>query len=138
MIASYAWLAGGEIPSQRLRSHTFGLAAAAGFFFGWLTTFTAPYFINPESLNWGPRYGYIWFPSCIVGAAWVFFFLPETKGRTLEEIDEMFEARLAARKFRQYVCVGHTAAAEARDKELELAERPGSEDKACCSCLFTE
>lgn len=89
MIASYAWLAGGEIPSQRLRSHTFGLAAAVGFFFAWLTTFTAPYFINPQSLNWGPRYGYIWLPSCVVSAVWVYFFLPEVKGRTLEEIDEM-------------------------------------------------
>ncbi|KAL2022954.1 hypothetical protein VTK56DRAFT_4169 [Thermocarpiscus australiensis] len=110
MISSYAWLAGGEIPSQRLRSYTFGLAAAVGFLFAWLTTFTAPYFINPESLNWGPRYGYIWFPSCIVGLVWVFFFLPETKGRTLEEIDEMFEERLPARKFRNYVCVGHLGA----------------------------
>jgi hypothetical protein len=89
LIASYAWLAGGEIPSQRLRSYTFGLAAAVGFFAAWLTTFTAPYFINPASLNWGPRYGYIWFPSCLIAALWVFFFLPETKGRTLEEIDEI-------------------------------------------------
>ena len=89
MISSYAWLAGGEIPSQRLRSYTFGLAAAVGFFFAWLTTFTAPYFINPQSMNWGPKYGYVWFPSCCIALLWVLFFLPETKGRTLEEIDEM-------------------------------------------------
>jgi hypothetical protein len=89
MISSYAWLAGGEIPSQRLRSYTFGLAAAVGFLFAWLTTFTAPYFINPASMNWGPKYGYIWAPSCAIAVLWVLIFLPETKGRTLEEIDEM-------------------------------------------------
>lgn len=89
MIATYAWLSGGEIPSQRLRSHTFGLAAAVGFAGAWLTTFTAPYFINPDSLNWGPRYGFIWFPSCTIAAIWVFFFLPEVKNRTLEEVTEM-------------------------------------------------
>ncbi|KAK4247643.1 general substrate transporter [Corynascus novoguineensis] len=125
MISTYAWLAGGEIPSQRLRSYTFGLAAAVGFFFAWLTTFTAPYFINPESLNWGPRYGYIWFPSCVVATLWVFFFLPETKGRTLEEIDEMFEARLPARKFRKHVCVGHLPA---QDENNASAERPASSE----------
>ncbi|KAL2121700.1 hypothetical protein VTJ04DRAFT_2155 [Mycothermus thermophilus] len=119
MISTYAWLAAGEIPSQRLRSYTFGLAAAVGFFFAWLTTFTAPYFINPASLNWGPRYGFIWFPSCFVACAWVYIFLPETKGRTLEEIDEMFEARLPARKFRGYVCVGHTTGAQTGKGELE-------------------
>ena len=56
MIAAYAWLSGGEIPSQRLRSYTFGVAAAVGFAGAWLATFTAPYFINPDSLNWGPEY----------------------------------------------------------------------------------
>ncbi|KAK4233935.1 general substrate transporter [Achaetomium macrosporum] len=130
MISSYAWLAGGEIPSQRLRSYTFGLAAAAGFLFAWLTTFTAPYFINPESLAWGPRYGYIWAPSCALAALWVFFFLPETKGRTLEEINEMFEARLPARKFRKYVCVGHTGEKVVQGKEVVEMETSGSKEKA--------
>lgn len=119
MISSYAWLSGGELPSQRLRSYTFGLASAIGFlgavsidscsklFQGanrqqWLATFTAPYFINPDSLNWGPKYGYIWAPSCFVTALWLFFYFPEVKGRTLEEIDELFEARIPARKFRHY------------------------------------
>jgi hypothetical protein len=106
MISTYAWLSGGELPTQRLRSHTFGLAASAGFVGAWLTTFTAPYFINPQSMNWGPRYGFIWFPSCCIAATWVFFFLPEVKNRTLEEIDEMFEAGLSARQFGKYKCVG--------------------------------
>ena len=131
MVAAYAWLAGGEIPSQRLRSYTFGIASAVGFAGAWLATFTAPYFINPESLNWGPEYGrlsssnitlsrdrptgnlltlikgWIWGPSCFITVIWVYFYLPEIKNRTLEEIDEMFEARLPARKFRKYICTGH-------------------------------
>lgn len=40
-------------------------------------------------MNWGPKYGFIWFPSAIIATVWIFFFLPETKERTLEEIDEM-------------------------------------------------
>jgi len=68
MVATYAWISGGELPSQRLRSYTFGLATAIGFFLAWLATFTAPYFINPEALGWGPKYGYIWLPSCWLAA----------------------------------------------------------------------
>jgi len=75
MVSTYAWISGGELPSQRLRSYTFGFATAVGFFAAWLATFTAPYFINPESLNWGPKYGYIWAPSCFLSAyVPVFFF----------------------------------------------------------------
>ncbi|KAF1836257.1 general substrate transporter [Decorospora gaudefroyi] len=105
MIAAYAWLSGGEIPSQRLRSYTFGVATSVAFLGAWLATFTAPYFINPDALNWG----WIWGPSCFITVVWVYFFLPEIKNRTLEEIDEMFEARLPARQFRKYVCVGRIA-----------------------------
>ncbi|CAK7229095.1 hypothetical protein SCUCBS95973_007103 [Sporothrix curviconia] len=106
LVSSYAWLSGGELPSQRLRSLTFGVATAVGFFMAWLATFTAPYFINPTSLNWGPKYGYIWFPSCLIAALWIYLYLPEVKNRTLEEIDEMFMAKLPARQFRHYECVG--------------------------------
>ncbi|KIX07720.1 uncharacterized protein Z518_02374 [Rhinocladiella mackenziei CBS 650.93] len=119
MVATYAWLCGGEFPSQRLRSYTFGLASSIGFLGAWLATFTAPYFINPDSLNWGPKYGYIWTPSCLLGALWTYFFLPEVKNRKFEEIDEMFEARLPARSFRKYKCVGSVAAVAAAAKEDE-------------------
>lgn len=53
-MASFAWLVGGELPRQSLRSYTFGLAAGVGFIGAWLAAFTAPDFINPQALNWGP------------------------------------------------------------------------------------
>ncbi|KAM7198323.1 general substrate transporter [Rhypophila sp. PSN 637] len=115
-ISAYAWLSGGEIPSQRLRSHTFGLATAFGFFGAWLITFTAPYFINPAELNWGPKYGYIWFGSCFLSAIWLFLCLPETKNRTLEEIDEMFHARVPTRKFGSYRCVASTSGGTSKEQ----------------------
>ena len=39
-------------------------------------------------------------------ALFTIIWLPETRDRTLEEIHEMFEAKLPARKFKEYVCVG--------------------------------
>ncbi|CAI4213861.1 unnamed protein product [Parascedosporium putredinis] len=86
----------------RLRSYTFGAAAAVGFFFAWLTTFTAPYFLNPDSST-------------------------GTKGRTLEEIDEMFLAKLPARKFEGYKCstrLAETEQEKASVHEVEVAAAP--------------
>jgi hypothetical protein len=54
-IGSLTWVVAGELPCNRLRSLTFGLAIAFGFLFAWLTTFTTPYFINPNTLNWGAK-----------------------------------------------------------------------------------
>jgi MFS transporter, SP family, sugar:H+ symporter len=114
-----AWVSAGEIPSTRLRSYTLGLGAGVGFFVGWLVSFTAPYFINPADLNWGPKYGYIWFGTNLVNMIFVLIFLPETKDRTLEEIDEMFYNKLPARKFRTYECVG---VEQARGRGVEKLE----------------
>ncbi|KAI1092188.1 putative maltose permease [Rostrohypoxylon terebratum] len=129
MVAPYAWLSGGELSSQRLRSHTFGMATGVGFFFAWLTTFTAPYFINPDALNWGPKYGYIWTGSSLVAGIWIYFFLPEVKDRTLEEIDEMFEARIPARKFRKYRCTGSHAVLEDKTQTGVVEERVAFDNK---------
>lgn len=119
-----AWLVAGEIPSTRLRSYTLGLGAGAGFLLGWVCAFTAPYFINPLDLNWGPKYGYIWFVSNFVTAIFIFFFIPETKDRTLEEIDEMFQNRVAPRKFASYQCV---ASAQAREHgAAKMGEKGGA------------
>jgi hypothetical protein len=61
-------------------------------------------------------------------AVFVWFFLPETRDRTLEEIHEMFEAKVPARKFKTYVCVGVEGyAAEATGKDaLHRDEKTGT------------
>jgi sugar porter (SP) family MFS transporter len=97
------WALGTEIPSQRLRSQTVGTASGLNFVVGWAVSFFSPYFINPESLGWGPKYGYVWGGSNIVLAVWTFLYVPETKGRSLEQLDDLFEQGVAARKFSSFV-----------------------------------
>ncbi|KAI1125005.1 MFS transporter [Nemania abortiva] len=115
--APFAWLLGGEYPNSALRGYCFGIATALNFLGNFLGTLTAPYFINPASLGWGPKYGYIWFASNVVVAVFAYLFLPETRDRTLEEIHEMFENKVPARKFKGYVCVGVENYAAAVGKE---------------------
>lgn len=97
------WALGTEIPSQRLRSQTVGTASGLNFVANWAVSFFTPYFINPDKLGWGPKYGYIWGGSNLILAIWAFFFVPETKGRSLEQLDELFEKGVSARKFSSFV-----------------------------------
>lgn len=115
--APYAWLLGGEYPNNHLRAHTYGVATALNFLGNWLGVFTAPYFINPSALGWNAKYGYIWFGSNAILFVFTWFFIPETRDRTLEEIHEMFQARVPARKFKGYICTNTRAMAEAARKE---------------------
>jgi hypothetical protein len=51
----------------------------------------------------------------------IFFLVPETKGRSLEEIDEMFENRVPTFKFKSYQCVSSETAKEIVRKEHDPA-----------------
>ncbi|KAI1828344.1 MFS transporter [Xylaria intraflava] len=118
------YLLGGEFPNSALRGYAFGVANMFKYAANFLGNFTAPYFINPASLNWGPKYGYIWFSSNVTVATFAYFFLPETRDRTLEELHEMFENKVPARKFKTYVCVGVEGyAAEVRKETGQQEEK---------------
>ncbi|KAL1869978.1 hypothetical protein VTK73DRAFT_2899 [Phialemonium thermophilum] len=106
LVGPCCWIVSGEIPNNRLRATTFGFAHAIGFLGYFLISFTTPYFINPESLNIGPQVGYIWFGSNTIAAVFVYFFLPETHRRSLENLDEMFYNKVPTRKFKSYQCTG--------------------------------
>ncbi|OTA98994.1 hypothetical protein M426DRAFT_16850 [Hypoxylon sp. CI-4A] len=125
--APYAWLLGGELPSNHLRAHTYGVSTALNFLGNWLGVFTAPYFINPASLGWSAKYGYIWFSSNVVVFLFTWFFVPETRDRTLEEINEIFEAKTPAQKFMGYTCAG-TEAVRAAVIEQKNASTTHMED----------
>ncbi|KAJ5984128.1 hypothetical protein N7481_006227, partial [Penicillium waksmanii] len=99
-----------ELVSSRLRAWTVGTATSLGYLLAWLVNFCTPYFINPEHLNWGARYGYIWTASNFLCVVFFYFFMPEMKGRSLEELDEIFAARVPARKFESYQCLIREAA----------------------------
>ncbi len=45
--------------------------------------------------------------------------VPETKGRSLEEIDEMFNNKVSTFKFKDYECISSETARELAHKSLE-------------------
>ena len=74
---------------------------------------------------------YIWFGSNVILFIFTYFLIPETRDRTLEEIHEMFQAKLPARKFKGYVCVSTGAIGRgAAHKETELEDAVHVEDSS--------
>lgn len=98
------WPISAEVVSSRLRVVTLSVATAIDYFFAWLTAFCSPYFINPAALNWGVKYCWLWAGSNALAFLFFFFLLPEMKGRSLEEIDEMFAKRVRVKYFATYEC----------------------------------
>jgi sugar porter (SP) family MFS transporter len=82
------WLVTSEIIPVRIRSVANGLATATNWICVFLTTQE-----YPDMMTAMHSYGAIWFFAgfCFLGIFFVLFFLPETKGRSLEEIQNQFQ-----------------------------------------------
>ncbi|KAI4605399.1 hypothetical protein J4E83_010597 [Alternaria metachromatica] len=89
-----------EIPSTRLRSKTIVLARNCYNISGIVTNIITPRMLNPTAWGWGAKAGFFWAGTSVIGILWSWWRLPEPKGRTFGELDELFERKVVARKFK--------------------------------------
>lgn len=58
-----------------------------------------PYLINARYANLGGKVGYIYGTINFIMIVLTFFFIPELKGRSLEEVDQLFASGAPLRNF---------------------------------------
>ncbi|KAM5358245.1 hypothetical protein ACJZ2D_015463 [Fusarium nematophilum] len=96
------WVVAAEVGTGQLRERTLFLASMGSF-----VTSVPINFVNPyvqRSLDGAVTFIYGGFS--VVAAIWVLCMIPETKNRSLEELDEMFQAKVKTRKFKDHRCTG--------------------------------
>ncbi|BDD57002.1 hypothetical protein MAP00_002411 [Monascus purpureus] len=103
---SCTWITTSEAAAAAVREKTIMTATFMSFCMVLIITYVNPYVQNEGYGNLGARVGFVYGGCSFLALLWTFFFLPELKGRSLEELDEMFTARVPTRKFKDYVCSG--------------------------------
>lgn len=100
-----AWVIATELSAGRNRTKIMGVATAAFWVAAWAVTFTLPYLYNDSrkgGAGLGPMVGFIYFGGTIIGLAFVYFYIPETLGRSLEEITLLMEMEVPTRAWKSY------------------------------------
>lgn len=88
-----------EVPSMRLRARTQALANITLSIVQWVIGFTFPYLFNPDAANLGGQVGFIYGGITFIFFGLGFWYLPETQGRTVAELDILFEKKVPPRNF---------------------------------------
>ncbi|KAK7422569.1 hypothetical protein QQX98_001592 [Neonectria punicea] len=103
-IGPLPYVINGEVSSTRLRAKTLAIARGTYLVLNIINSVVAPYILNPEWANWRGKTGLLTGGLTIVSLVWAYFRLPETRGRTYEELDILFaEKHMTARKFSKAV-----------------------------------
>lgn len=88
-----------EIPSMRLRDITYRSASIVNILTQFTVTISMPYLLNEPYAALGSRVGFIFGSMAVLSMVFVYFCVPDCKGRTLEEVDLLFESKIPLRKF---------------------------------------
>lgn len=94
-----------EVSTQQLRERTIALATIFGFITSLLITYINPYVQN-EPGNLGAKVGLVYGSMSVIAIAFVYLFVPEMKGRSLEELDEMYHSGVPAWRSKKFVGEG--------------------------------
>jgi SP family general alpha glucoside:H+ symporter-like MFS transporter len=91
-----------EISATRLRGRTIAIATAVQAAASIVFTVAIPYMLNSDQADWRGKAGFLFGGISLVCYVWCFLRLPESRGRTFEELDIMFERKVPPRKFAKY------------------------------------
>ncbi|KAH8667723.1 general substrate transporter [Ilyonectria robusta] len=118
-LGATAYSVGGETPSMQLRQKTYAINIMAATAVSCMVLQVMPYLINSDQLNLGGKICFIFFAFSVPMCVYLYYCLPEMKGRNYAEIQEMFDKRIPARQFKGYVC---SVQDEVVAKRIELEE----------------
>lgn len=116
-VGPLGYVVSSETPSTTLRAKTLSVTATVNGLSYLILTICGPVLLNPGAANAGSKIQFLFGGIALISLAWSFFRLPEvgctdstftlaltltsqTAGRTYEELDYLFNARVPARKFR--------------------------------------
>ncbi|KAM0445014.1 hypothetical protein ACHAQK_002558 [Fusarium lateritium] len=92
----------GEVSSIKLRAKSLALGQAFSSIVSTIWQIILPYLFNRDQANMGGNIGWIFFAMAAIYLVVLFLDVPNTKGRTYEELDLMFEKKVPARQFGSY------------------------------------
>lgn len=83
----------GEIFPLKVRAKSLSITTASNWMLNWAIAYSTPYLVNygPGNANLQAKIFFVWGGCCFVCIAFVYFMIYETKGLTLEQVDELYD-----------------------------------------------
>ncbi|PHH58657.1 hypothetical protein CDD82_2797 [Ophiocordyceps australis] len=87
-----AWVVTGEIYPLKSRAKSLSLTTATNWLFNWAIAYSTPYLVNYGDgyANLQSKIFFIWFAACCLCVGFVYLYIYETKGLSLEEVDDLY------------------------------------------------
>lgn len=102
-----AWVVVGELYPLRTRAKSVALCTASNWLWNWAIAFATPYMVDPDKGNLGSKVFFIWGGCNLLCFLFAFLNIYETKGLSLEQVDELYEQVGKAWQSKSFVPTEH-------------------------------
>jgi sugar porter (SP) family MFS transporter len=106
-----AWVVTGEIFPLAIRGKAMSMSVASNWLWNFGIGYATPYLVNPsttgingtKTANLGVKVFFLWGSTCVLCVFFTYFFVPETKGLSLEQVDLLYRESsiIGSNKYRQ-------------------------------------
>lgn len=97
-----AWVVTGELFPLKVRAKGLSMTTATNWLLNFAIAYSTPYMVDEEHANLQSKVFFIWGGFCVICITFVWYFIYETKGLTLEQVDELYEIVDQAWKSKQF------------------------------------
>ncbi|KAI8940718.1 hypothetical protein NX059_001984 [Plenodomus lindquistii] len=98
-----AWVVTGEMFPLKARAKCLSMTTASNWLLNWAIAYSTPYMVDEDHANLQSKVFFVWGSFCFVCIAFVYFMIYETKGLSLEEVDELYGTISQAWKSKGFV-----------------------------------
>ena len=85
-----AWVVTGELFPLKVRARALSITTATNWLFNFAIAYSTPYLVNEDAANLQAKVFFIWGCFCLIAIVFVWTMIYETKGLTLEQVDELY------------------------------------------------
>ncbi|KAM3419522.1 hypothetical protein BST61_g2865 [Cercospora zeina] len=87
-----AWVVTGEIFPLKVRAKSLSMTTASNWLLNWAIAYSTPYLVDsgPGNANLQSKVFFIWGSFCFICIIFVYSLIYETKGLSLEQVDELY------------------------------------------------
>jgi SP family sugar:H+ symporter-like MFS transporter len=125
-----AWVVTGELFPLKARAKCLSLTTASNWLLNWAIAFATPYMVDEEHANLQSKVFFVWGSFCFVCIAFVYFMIYETKGLSLEQVDELYGVVNQAWKSKQFVPQVSFADVDAKNNQgMSLGEIGATQER---------
>lgn len=118
------WAVVSETYSLNVRQKSIALCSASNWLFNWAIAYATPYMVDPGkgNANLGSKVFFIWGGCNAIGGIFVYTMVFESKGLSLEEVDEMYLNVQHAWKSSEFVPSEHVFRSNRSTSSIKKAE----------------